>query len=155
MFQALQLIGKNYSELKDILICDPLTKESFDTLSKIGLVPQLDDFTMTEDLYFFDIELKDYRIRFIDNIVFDILPTFKHSTSMECIEILIKKKNFIFNFFTHDFLEDFCNKNRLDDGSYPDWDIVIPEFDKSWISISKTFSNMKFWNSLMKMLRLK
>lgn len=133
MIQALKLIGKNYFELKDLLVGNPLKKEPFDILSKIGLVPQLDEFTLKEDLYFFDIELTDYKIRFIDNFVFDILPSFKRSTSMECIKFLIENKDFTFNFFTHDFLEDFCNKNRLEDGSYPDWDVVLPEFDESWI----------------------
>lgn len=124
MIQAIDLIGKSYAELKDLLIYEPLEEDGIDIFFKKGLVPQLAKFTIKDDLYLYDFELTDYTIRFIDNFVYDILIKFEIDKSIECTRALSENKDLTFNFFTRDFLREFYDQHSDD---------IDPEFDTSWV----------------------
>jgi len=153
MIQILELINKDYKEIKDKVIWSNTERPNVDVFSRIGLVPQLGECTFNEDLYLFDFEVQYYRARFLNNKVYDFVFGFSNEKSLECIDYLINKSGLTFHFFTRDFMMGFCEKHRNEDGSEPNWGDIEPEFDESWIfdiNNIQEYVNLIFFNDEVK-----
>jgi len=127
MIQCTTLINKSYEDVKDFIIW-PEAENAHIFLST-GLVPQFETARVKDDLYLYDFEIDKHRITFLKDKIYSIDLSFGMDVCAEVIQILINSQDFKFEFFTRDYLKEFCEARDYssEDADYDD----ELEFDES------------------------
>ncbi|WP_428068910.1 hypothetical protein [Chryseobacterium gambrini] len=100
MIQLLEILGKDYESLKDVIIRTDFDSETLESFSKAGINAPVSEGKFNEDLYFFTFKIEKYKIVFLRNKICQIDFIGDKNKTLEIIDYLRTVKDFEFKFIS-------------------------------------------------------
>lgn len=105
MIQLLEILGKDYKSLKDVIIRTDFDSETLESFSKAGINAPVSKVKLNQDLYFFNFKIEKYKIVFLRNKICQIDFIEDKNKTQEIIDCLTTIKEFEFRFITKQQVE--------------------------------------------------
>lgn len=106
MIQLLEILGKDYESLKDIITRTDFDSETLESFSKAGINAPVSKVKLNQDLYFFNFKIEKYKIVFLRNKICQIDFVGDKNKTLEIIDVLRTIKEFEFRFITKQQVEE-------------------------------------------------
>ncbi|WP_336688826.1 MULTISPECIES: hypothetical protein [unclassified Chryseobacterium] len=106
MIQLLEILGKDYESLKDIITRTDFDSETLESFSKAGINAPVSKVKLNQDLYFFNFKIEKYKIVFLRNKICQIDFVGDKNKTMEIIDVLRTMKDFEFKFISRQQVEE-------------------------------------------------
>lgn len=106
MIQLLEILGKDYDSLKDIITRTDFDSETLESFSKAGINAPVSEGKFNEDLYFFNFKIERYKIVFLRNKICQIDFIENKNKTQEIIDCLRTIKEFEFRFISKQQVEE-------------------------------------------------
>ena len=106
MIQLLEILGKDYESLKDVIIRTDFDSETLESFSKAGINAPVSEGKFNEDLYFFTFKIEIYKVQFLRNKICQIDFIGDKNKTLEIINHLRTIKDFEFKFISKQQVEE-------------------------------------------------
>jgi len=133
MIQVLNVLGKEYKDLKEYIIRTDFDEETLKDFAGAGIVPPLSDAKLNDELYFYEYKVEKHKIVFSDDKVYEIICTVSEIDSPNLIKKLRAQDSLVFKFYPTEQLNDtewVDRENDSEDG-FLEWKVKTFTFDDS------------------------
>ena len=91
MIQVSDILGKDYDDIKDLIIRTDFDEQTLKLFSDAGINPPLTDAKLKTEMYFFEFKIGRNKIAFFENKVFEILFAFDRQKTADIIQDLLNQ----------------------------------------------------------------
>ncbi|MDF2552463.1 MAG: hypothetical protein K0R77_1738 [Chryseobacterium sp.] len=135
MIQVSDILGKDYDDIKDLIIRTDFDEETLKSFSDAGINPPLTDAKLKKEIYFFEFKIERNKISFFENKVFEILFACDRQKTADIIQDLLNQNIFEFKFYTNKQIEntEWLNKDDDSEEGFLEWKFKRLEFDNSLV----------------------
>ncbi|MBB6370246.1 hypothetical protein [Chryseobacterium shigense] len=133
MIQVLDVLGKEYKDLRKYIIRTDFDEETLRDFSRAEIYPPLSDAKLNDDLYFYEYKVEKHKLAFSDDKVREMICMLREDDTRSLIKKLIIQDSFRFRFYPNEQLQNtewVDNENASEEG-FLSWKVETFAFDES------------------------
>ncbi|PQA91987.1 hypothetical protein B0A69_16330 [Chryseobacterium shigense] len=105
MIQVLDILGKEYREIKEYTVRLDFDEETLKEFDKAGFDPPILEGKLNKELYFFHFKIEKHKVEFSENRVSEVIFMTDDDEAVLIIQYLIGQTDFIFGYFSAQSIE--------------------------------------------------
>ncbi|MDN5481363.1 MAG: hypothetical protein L0G30_07255 [Chryseobacterium sp.] len=105
MIQVLDVLGKEYREIKEYTVRLDFDEETLKEFDEAGFDPPLLEGRLNKELYFFHFKIEKHKVEFSENRVSEVIFTTHDDEAVLMIQYLIDQTDFMFSYFSAESID--------------------------------------------------
>lgn len=141
MIHVLDVLGKDYKNIKEYIIRTDFNEETLKSFSNKGIIPPLSSAKLNDELCFFNFIIENYKITFFEDKIYSILFMSDENDTISIIQNLRTQESF--NFFSNQQIEEteWINKDNISEEGFTEWKTKTFEFEESLVFNPENLEN--------------